>query len=118
MICRSAYAASKHALHGFFDSLRVEVADKNIGVLIVCPGFVQTNISINALTAKGTKQDTMDEATKNGLSPDYVTRKIVEGIDSNKEEIWIAGFKELLAINVKRFFPKLFSLLIRRMKVV
>lgn len=115
---RSAYAASKHALHGFFDSLRAEIADRNIHVLMVCPGFVNTNISINALTAKGTKQDTMDEATKNGMSPDYVASEILESIASHREEIWIAGFKELLAINVKRFFPKLFSRMIRRMKVV
>ncbi len=115
---RSSYAASKHALHGFFDSLRVEIASKNIGVLIVCPGFVRTNISINALTAQGTKQDTMDQATKNGLSPDYVARKIIEGITANKEEIWIAGFKELLAINLKRFLPRLFSIMIGRTKVV
>ena len=73
---------------------------------------------MNALTAQGTKQDTMDEATKNGLSPDYVVNKIIEGINSNKEEIWVAGFKELFGINVKRFFPKLFSKIIKRMKVV
>src|SRR5205085_2359400 len=112
------YAASKHALHGFFDSLRAEVADKKIRVLIVCPGFVRTNISINALTAQGTKQETMDEATKKGLSPDYVANKIIEAIKNNREEIWIAGFKEILAINLKRFFPKLFSRIIKRMKVV
>jgi short-subunit dehydrogenase len=115
---RSSYAASKHALHGFFDSLRAEVADKNIGVLLVCPGFVQTNISINALTAHGTKQDTMDNAIRNGLSPDYVADKIIEGMTSNREEIWIAGLKELLAINTKRFFPKLFSKMISKIKVV
>ncbi|MES2622010.1 MAG: SDR family NAD(P)-dependent oxidoreductase, partial [Bacteroidota bacterium] len=39
---RSGYSASKHALHGFFDSLRVEVYDDNIKVLLVCPGFIQT----------------------------------------------------------------------------
>lgn len=115
---RSSYAASKHALHGFFDSLRVEIANQNVGVLLVCPGFVRTNISINALTAQGARQNTMDKATDKGLSPDYVAKKVIEGITNNKEEIWIAGFKELLAMNLKRFFPKLFSVMIRRTKVV
>ena len=46
---RSAYAASKHALHGFFDSLRAEVEDRGVKVHLVCPGFVNTNLSINAL---------------------------------------------------------------------
>jgi dehydrogenase/reductase SDR family protein 7B len=46
---RSAYAASKHALHGFFDSLRAETYEDNLKVTILCPGYIQTNISINAL---------------------------------------------------------------------
>ena len=62
---RSSYAASKHALHGFFDSLRAEVYDDNIAVTLICPGFVSTNISINALTGDGTSQQKMDTATAN-----------------------------------------------------
>ena len=46
---RSSYAASKHALHGFFDSLRAEHFKDNITVTLVCPGFVNTNVSKNAL---------------------------------------------------------------------
>ena len=53
---RSSYAASKHALHGFFDSLRAEQYKNNIFVTLVCPGFVNTNISLNALTGDGTPQ--------------------------------------------------------------
>src|SRR4030042_3157842 len=50
---RSAYAASKHALHGFFETLRAELHDKNIGVTLICPGRVQTDISVNSLTGNG-----------------------------------------------------------------
>lgn len=113
---RSSYSASKHALHGFFDSLRAEIHDSNIGILLVCPGFVRTNVSINALTAQGTKQGTMDSATDRGLAPNYVAKKIIHAI-GKKEEIWITGFKERFAINLKRFFPALFSNLIKRTKV-
>ena len=59
---RSSYAASKHALHGFFDSLRAEQYKNNIFVTLVCPGFVNSNISLNALTGDGTPQK------KNGYS--------------------------------------------------
>src|SRR4051812_22915408 len=46
---RAAYSASKHALHGFFDALRGEVETQGIFVTLVCPGFVRTNASLNAL---------------------------------------------------------------------
>jgi short-subunit dehydrogenase len=113
---RSGYAAAKHGLHGFFDTLRAEVYDDNIGVLLVCPGFVKTNISINSLTADGTKQGTMDDATNKGLTPDYVATKILKAINSKKEEIYLGG-RELMGVYVKRFFPRLLTRMVRKAKV-
>lgn len=52
---RSAYAASKHALLGFADSLRAEVHKDNIRVTTVCPSYVKTDLSKNALTSTGDK---------------------------------------------------------------
>lgn len=112
---RSAYSASKHALHGFFESLRMEIQDDNVRVLIVCPGKVQTNISVNAITSDGGKHNKMDESQKNGVSADFCAKEILKGIKKNKEELYIGG-KELRAVWVKRIFPKLFSKLIRRQK--
>ncbi len=66
---RSMYAASKHALHGFFDSLRAEVFRNNIGVTVVCPGYVKTNVSVNALNADGKKYGKMDVGQENGITP-------------------------------------------------
>lgn len=114
---RSGYSASKHALHGFFDSLRAEVYDDKIKVLLVCPGFIQTNVSVNALTEKGEKLGTMDSATAAGLTADECARQIISAIKSGKEEIVVAKFKERFAVFGKRFFPSLFSIMIRRMKV-
>lgn len=114
---RSGYSASKHALHGFFDSLRAEVHDNNINVLLVCPGFIQTNISVNALTGTGEKLGTMDKATAEGLTPKECARQIIEGILANKQEIIVGGFKERSGIIIKRLFPSFFSVLIRKMKV-
>jgi len=62
---RSSYAASKHALHGFFDSLRAEIHEDNIAVTLICPGFVNTEISMNALTGDGSPQNSLDKGTAN-----------------------------------------------------
>ena len=114
---RSSYAASKHALHGFFDSLRAEVYQNNIKVTLACPGFVQTNVSLNALTADGTPQNKMDSATKNGLTPEVFAEKLLKAVQQEKQEIYIGGFKEKLAVYVKRLFPKLLSKMIRKLAV-
>lgn len=114
---RSGYSASKHALHGFFDSLRAELYNDNISVLLVCPGFIQTNISINALTGSGEKLGTMDKATAAGLTAAQCAEAIIEGITSDKQEIVVGGIKEKFAILTKRLFPSLFSVLIRKMAV-
>jgi short-subunit dehydrogenase len=114
---RSSYAASKHALHGFFDSLRAEHFQDNISVTLICPGFVNTNVSINALTGNGTSQQKMDEATKNGIEPKRFAKLMAKAIKNKKEEVYIAGFKEKLGVFVKRFFPKILSIMIRKLKV-
>jgi short-subunit dehydrogenase len=114
---RSSYSASKHALHGFFDSLRAEVYNNNIKVTLACPGFVQTNVSINALTGNGTPQEKMDNATKNGLSSERFVKLLLKAVKVEKEEVYIGGFKEKLAVYVKRFFPKLLSVMIRKLAV-
>lgn len=114
---RSTYAASKHALHGFFDSLRAEVFDKNIKVTIVCPGFVTTNVSKNALTGDGTPQNKMDNATAKGIHPDRFAKLMVKAIEKEKEEVYIAGAKEKLGVYAKRFYPKLLSKMIRKLSV-
>ncbi|MDO9274294.1 MAG: SDR family oxidoreductase [Lutibacter sp.] len=114
---RSSYAASKHALHGFFDSLRAEIFSHNINVTLACPGFVQTNVSINALTADGTPQNKMDNSTKNGLTPEIFAKKLLKAVRQEKQEVYIGGFKEKLAVYVKRFFPKLLSKMIRKLAV-
>jgi dehydrogenase/reductase SDR family protein 7B len=113
---RSAYAASKHALHGYFDSLRAEVSDKNIKITMVCPGFIKTKVTINALTASGTPQGTMDEAQENGMPADECARQIVQAIKNNKEEVYIGG-KEVKGVLFKRLFPLRFSKYIRTAKV-
>jgi len=114
---RSSYAASKHALHGFFDSLRAEVHTDNIKVTLVCPGYVKTNVSINALTADGSKQNTMDKATEKGLLPKYFAKKMLKAIVKEKQEVVIGGKLEVLAVYLKRFFPKVLAKMTRKIDV-
>ncbi len=102
-------------MHGFFESLRMEIYNENVKVLIVCPGKIRTNISINAYTGDGSKHGKMDDSTNKGLSPEDCARKILKGIENNKEEILI-GWNDIKAVFLKRFFPTLFSIIIRKQK--
>ena len=114
---RSSYAASKHALHGFFDSLRAEQYQNNINVTLACPGYVKTNISMNAVTGDGSPQNEMDKTTSNGLSPKYFAKKLLKSIKLRKEEVYIAQPRERMAVYLKRFFPKIISNLVRKVAV-
>ncbi|QDA60491.1 SDR family oxidoreductase [Hymenobacter jejuensis] len=113
---RSAYAASKHALHGFFDSLRTELEATGVGVSILCPGFVRTGISVNALTGDGTPLRTMDEATAKGLPPAVFARRAVRAIAQGRNEVYIGG-RETWGVLLKRFAPGLFAKFVGRAKV-
>lgn len=113
---RSGYCGAKHALHGFFDVLRMEHEKDNIQVTIVCPGFVNTNVAINALTGDGSKQNKQDSATQNGLNIETFTKKMLQSIYKQKFEVYI-GKKEVLGVYLKRFFPKILHWLVLRSKI-
>jgi short-subunit dehydrogenase len=113
---RSGYCGAKHALHGFFDVLRMEHQKDNINVTLICPGFIQTNVAINALTADGSKQNTDDEATSNGMPVATFAKKLVNAVESNKFEVYIGG-KEILGVYLKWFFPKMLHHFVLKSKV-
>ncbi len=110
---RSSYSAAKHALHGYFESLRLETEQQGIKVLMVCPGKVKTSVSLNAITSSGATHNAMDPSHEKAMSAEEAARQIVSGILRNKEELYIGG-KELLLVKIRRFFPALFSKLVRR----
>ncbi len=113
---RSGYSAAKHALHGFFDALRAEIWRKNIGVTMVCPGFVRTNVSVNAVTGNGSAQGSMDEAQAKGMSAEECARRIVRAVEAGKLEVYIGG-RERLGVYLKRFVPNLFARILQNAKV-
>lgn len=110
---RSAYAASKFAQLGFFESLRLEEEKNNIDVSMVFPGFVNTNISKNALSGDGNQHGLQDSNQQNGISPEKCAQDIINGIMDNKQEIFTGG-KEIWMVKIKRFFPKLFYKIIKK----
>lgn len=114
---RSGYCGAKHGLHGFFDVLRMEHQLDDIHVTLICPGFVQTAVALNALTADGTAQQKNDLATGKGLPVAVFANKMIRSIAQKKFEVYI-GRKEVMGIYLKRFFPKLLHRLILRSDVV
>lgn len=110
---RSGYSASKHALHGYFESLMLEEEKNNIKVHLICPGKINTSISLYALTADGTPHDKMDKSQEKGITANICAGKILAAIKNNKREVIIGG-REVLAIKIRRFFPSLFWKIIRK----
>ena len=112
---RSGYAASKHALHGFFDCLRAEVADKGIFVTNVIPGPIRTNMSISSVTGDGNTYGIMDEFLEDGISPADCADRTLIGIAQKKEEVYVVTPALGRMIQIRRFFPRWFSKLARDM---
>ncbi|MEK6154249.1 SDR family oxidoreductase [Flavobacteriaceae bacterium 3-367] len=103
---RSGYCGAKHALHGFFDVLRMEHEKDGIAITLVCPGFVQTNVAKNALTADGSPQESDDTATQQGLPVAVFANRMIKAVERKKYEAYI-GRGEVKGIYLKRFFPKM-----------
>ena len=97
-------------------SLSTELGHTPIRVTLICPGFIKTNISVNALTGDGSNLGVMDDAQANGMLPEVLARKILRTIESGKEEAYFGG-KEVLGVYLKRFFPAYFSKVLRKAKV-
>lgn len=113
---RSAYSASKHALHGFFEALRAETWKEGVQVTIVCPGYIKTNISMNAVDEKGTRYGKMDDNQANGMPAEECARRILRAVANGKREVLIGG-KEILGVYLKRFFPALLWRVVRKLNV-
>ena len=114
---RCGYSSSKFALYGFFETLQAEYHDKGIKVTIVCPGRVRTNISLRALDKGGKAHGQMDPGQEGGLPADDAARIIVRAIGRGRREI-LVGRKELIMVQIKRFFPGLCARLARKIKPV
>uniref|UniRef100_A0A8C5WJK6 Dehydrogenase/reductase SDR family member 7B n=1 Tax=Leptobrachium leishanense TaxID=445787 RepID=A0A8C5WJK6_9ANUR len=105
---RSAYAASKHATQAFFDCLRAEMAATEIEVTVVNPGYIKTNLSMNAVTDDGSIYGVMDQNTAEGRSAEDVAQIVLRAVGERKKEVLVAGLVPTLAVYLRTISPKLF----------
>lgn len=114
---RSAYCASKHALHGFFDALRAEVHADNVAVTLICPGYIRTEIGVHALEADGSEHGKVDPGQLKGMTAEACARRMMRPIRRGAAEAVIGGWVETAGVLLKRWCPALFNWVIRRMDV-
>ncbi|HEY9113307.1 MAG TPA: SDR family oxidoreductase [Bacteroidales bacterium] len=112
---RSAYSASKHALHGFFETLRLEYQKDNIQVTMICPGLINTNISFKALAKDGRLHGKMDENQEKGMPVKKCAQLYLRAIEQNRKEVFI-GKSDKIVVYLKLFFPALFYKIIGKIK--
>jgi short-subunit dehydrogenase len=111
---RGGYGAAKHAIIAFFDSLRAEIWEDNINVTTICPGYIKTQISFNALNSSGTKHGKMDDNQANGMTAEAFAKKSILAIQQNKKEVYIGGLYEVFGVYLKRFLPSLVYRMVRK----
>ncbi|XP_024864337.1 dehydrogenase/reductase SDR family member 7B isoform X1 [Kryptolebias marmoratus] len=105
---RSAYAASKHAIQAYFDCLRAEVECFRIPVTVVSPGYIQTNLSLNAVTADGSTYGVMDKSTATGWDPRDVAHAVLKAVRRRSKDVVLAGPLPSVAIYLRTLWPALF----------
>ncbi|XP_051877330.1 dehydrogenase/reductase SDR family member 7B isoform X2 [Pristis pectinata] len=105
---RSAYAASKHATQAFFDCLRAEVEQYQVQVSVISPGYIHTNLSLNALTGNGSKYGVMDKSTAEGYKPRVVAEAVLTAVCRKKKDVLMAGLLPTIAIYLRTLVPSLF----------
>lgn len=110
---RSAYIAAKHAMHGFFEALRTETMDQGLHVMLAYPGFVNTDISMHALTAQGGTHGKRDPGQSKAMPPQRVAQAIVDGLTQRQTRLLIAG-KEGWLVLLQRLAPSLVTRIVRR----
>jgi NADP-dependent 3-hydroxy acid dehydrogenase YdfG len=102
---RTGYCAAKHAVMGFFDALRAEVAHQGIRVTTITPGFIRTNISLHALQGDGSEFGEVDAEIAGGMDVTRCAEVIMEGFNKGKPEIAVGEGLEMKALWLKRLFP-------------
>ncbi len=113
---RSGYAAAKHALQGFMDALRSEVHDAGIRVLVASPGFVNTDVSCNALRGDGTLHGKMDPGQATAISAESCAEQIIAAMVKGRAEVFPGG-KERIGLLLNRLSPALLRLVMRKVRV-
>ena len=102
---RTGYSASKFAMHGFLEVLRIENMKKGIHVLIACPGFTASNIRNTALAADGSQQGESPRDETKMMSAQEVAERIIQAIEKKKDRLVLTREGKLIVL-LNKFFPK------------
>ncbi|KAL6052340.1 hypothetical protein STEG23_014453 [Scotinomys teguina] len=105
---RSAYAASKHATQAFFDCLRAEMEQDNIEVTVISPGYIYTNLSVNAVTADGSRYGALDKNTAQGRSPAAVAQDVLAAVRKKKKDVILTDLLPSMAVYLRTLAPEIF----------
>ncbi|MED6244334.1 Dehydrogenase reductase SDR member 7B [Ataeniobius toweri] len=105
---RSAYAASKHATQAYFDCLRAEIGHLGIPVTVISPGYIRTNLSVNAVTGDGSKYGVLDKTTASGWDPRDVADAVLKAVRQKSKDVVLAGTVPTVAIYLRTLWPALF----------
>jgi NAD(P)-dependent dehydrogenase (short-subunit alcohol dehydrogenase family) len=116
LIARTGYAASKHAMHGFFESLRTELAPQGVGVMMVCPSFIATDIDRRALGGDGLPVRHAQVTTGGRMSPEAAAGQILAAAERSRRLLLVGGTARQ-AWWLSRLAPALYEqLMARRLK--
>ena len=110
---RSSYAAAKHALFGYFESLRLETDSTGISIHLVFPGKIKTRVSQNAITSDGSKHQQMDPSHVSAMNAEDCARYISNQIEKGRLDFFVGG-KEGRILWIQRYFPSLFKRILRK----
>ncbi|XP_008414816.1 dehydrogenase/reductase SDR family member 7B [Poecilia reticulata] len=105
---RSAYAASKHATQAYFDCLRAEMGHLGIPVTVISPGYIRTNLSVNAMTGDGSTYGVVDKTTASGWDPKVVARAVLKAVRLKSKDVVLAGPQPTVAVYLRTLWPALF----------
>lgn len=114
---RATYSAAKAALHLWANSCRAEYAQYGIDVSVIFPGFVQTNISFNALNGAGQAQNHQDDVIEQGLDVNIFAKQVVRALSAKEPYIVVGGIKEKMGVFLSKVSPKTLYKIIRQTKV-
>ena len=108
LIGRTGYSASKHALHGLFESLRSEVKEQGVHVMMVCPGFTKTNLQTRAIGSDGSVTSHPQSTFGKQDTPDHVAKAVIRGALKRKNIIVLTPVGRL-SYFMHRFAPGLYE---------
>jgi dehydrogenase/reductase SDR family member 7B len=103
---RTGYSASKFAMHGFFESLRIENLKKGLHVLIACPGYTKSNVRNAALNKDGVAQGESPLEEGKLMTAEEVARRIVKGVECRKHRLVMTTQGKMLVL-FNKFFQKM-----------